>query len=36
MLIIHFLEVCPGTQRDIDKLGRKRILRGIRLGELIE
>ena len=33
--IQQILSACPGTQRSVDKVGRKRVLQGLRLGELL-
>jgi len=33
--IQQVLTACPGTQRGVDKLGRKRILQGLRIGDTL-
>ena len=33
--IQQVLTACPGTQRGVDKLGRKRILQGLRIGDIL-
>lgn len=33
--IQQILSACPGTQRSVDKVGRKRVLQGLRLGETL-
>ena len=33
--IQQVLTVCPGTQRSVDAVGRKRVIQGIRLGAIL-
>ncbi len=33
--VLQILNACPGTHRSVDKVGRKRILQGLQLGEIL-